>query len=168
MGTGGREEVTGGMGCLEIFFKSQKSPDHVGPHTSGSEFASILATPEGVRVGDAKSCCELQRVHTICHVQIAWEAGKAAVSTTCWETGRLRWRAAVGTMGTRMDPAPWDERGWEEGGREANTSSWLGVPTTDGVPGGILWDPGRTVMVTGSVPQLLDGSRLHTWKTHLP
>lgn len=29
--------------------------------------------------------------------------------------------AAVRRMGTRMNPGPWDERGWEEGGREANT-----------------------------------------------
>lgn len=120
MGTGGREEVIGGMGCLGIFLKSQRSPDHVGPHTSGSEFAIILATPEGVRVGDAKSCCELQRVHTVCHVQIAWEAGRAALPPGGRQGVRAR-GDAVRTMGTRMDLAPWDERGWEEGGREANT-----------------------------------------------
>lgn len=78
--------------------------------------------------------------------------------------------AAARRMGTRMNPGPWVSSinwtwllGWERmgGGRQGGQppGSWLGIPTADGAR--------ITVMVTGSVPQLLDGSRLDTWKTHL-
>lgn len=155
------------MACLEIL-KSQRVQMMRSTH-SGSEFLSVLATPEGFELV-TKSYGELQkRSHRVPRRTVQGSQARLLSPPSGGETGAQTRGAAAEEDGGQDEPwtlgklstghGYWDERGWRRGGRRANC-------------GLLAWDPTAdvariTVMTDRLCLPHLDGSRLDIWKTHL-